>query len=335
MTIADNALTLMYNVQSMAAQGNVNLRAIVYELRSMMADVYVLHANKINADMPDVSIADIPALIDEIEGYMQQVLDDANDLESMLTLNADAAITALENLMAYLVPDDVSTELQDIQVDFSSAMGPTRTAAETARKRAEVAALSAAAARKFHLPPGVTVGSIIDIRVKTSEEMGAKATEFKVAEQQQNAKLFIDRIETEYAMQEQLIKAWSNTYQLMIRLIGQLIADYEKTPLLTAQIAAETASAMTKAYSGLNSAAIQMANAAGITYKAQLKEYELQVLEDKLAADAYETGMKLTFAERARIASALASATADLGRVANACIGSTTSHGSYVERSFQ
>lgn len=335
MSIADNALTLMNNVQAMAAQGNVNLRAIVYELRGMLDDVYALHAEEFDADIPDVSVADLPALIDEIEGYMQQVLDDAAAMENMLNMNADAAIGALETMMAQLVPGEASTELADIQVEFSSSMAAARAAAETARKREEVAVMAATAAKRFFLPTGVAMGAVVDIRVKSADSLGAKALEIKVAEQKHNAKLYVDRLEKQFAMQKELIEKWTDTYQLMIKLIGQLIADYEKTPLLQAEIAAATATALTKAYSGLNSSAIQITKAAGTTYKAQLSEYELQLLEDKLQAAAYEKGMDLTFAERHRIAAALASSVADLGRVANACIGSTTSHGSYVERAFQ
>lgn len=334
MTIADNALTLMNNVQSLAATGNVNLRGIIAELRAMLQNVYVLHANEINANVPDVSVADIPALISEVEGYLQGVLDDSAAIESMISGGSAQAIAKIEQIMAGLVPADAPTALADIQLDFSSAIPAERALAESERKRAEVAILSNAAARGFFLPPGEAVGAIAEVRAKTAEAMGKRAAEVRRAQQEQNARLFLDRLEKQYAMQEQLIRAWVQTYELTTRLIGQVIADYEKSPLLDAQIAAETASSLTSAYAGLNSAAIQLTRAAGTTYKAQLSGHKLQVLEDQLKALAYKKGMTLTFNERGKVASALSAALNNAGSVASGCIGSTTANGNYVERSF-
>lgn len=336
MTISDNALTLINNVQSMAAVGNVNLRATIYELREMLDVVHKLTAEDFDASIPAVDISDIPGLIAEVEGYLQGVLDDSQSITSMISNGSQQAVDAIEALMASLVPGEVNTLLTDRQVSFASdVMTAERSLSESERKRAEVSVLANASALGFASPPGFAVGAIADIRAKESEIMGRRAAELRQQEQEQNARLFLDRLEKQYAMQEQLIRAWVQSYELTAKLIGQIIADYEKSPLLDAQVAAETASSLTGAYAGLNNAAIQLTRAAGISYKAQLMPHKLQVLEDQLQGFAYEKGMKLTFSERGKIASLLSGALRDAGQIAGSCLAATSAHGNFVERSFQ
>lgn len=335
MSIADSATTLMYNIQARAASGNATLKGIIATLEGMMGDMYRLYSPDFDADIPQVDVSDIPDLITDVEGYMKQVLADADAIDGLISNGSASAIAKLEELLASLLPADPNLALPDNQLSFADgAMTAERALADAERKREEVAVLAEYATRKFFTAPGEAVGAIADIRVKAAKELGEKAAAVRMREAEQNAKLYIERATKQFQMESELLRNWVVVFDMTVKLIGQIIAEYEKSPLLDAEVAASTANALTSAYGGLNQSAIQLTHAAGVSYKAALAPYKLQLLEDQLKTMAYAKGMKLTFAARNRIASALASALRDAGQVAHACIAAISAHGNYTERAF-
>lgn len=335
MSIADNATTLMYNIQARAASGNATLRVIIATLEGMLGKMYKLYSPDFNADIPQVDITDIPDLISDVEGYMQQVLADAGAIDGLISNGSASAIAKLEELLASLMPADPNLTLPDTSVSFSDgAMAAERALSDAERRQAEVAILAEYATRKFFTAPGEAVGAIADLRIKAAAELGERAAAVRMKEAEQNAKLYIERVSKQFQMESELLRNWTNVFDLTVKLIGQIIAEYEKSPLLDAEIAASTAAALTSAYGGLNQSAVQLTHAAGVSYKAALAPYKLQLLEDQLKTMAYAKGMKLTFAARTKIASALASALRDAGQVAHACIAAISAHGNYTERAF-
>ena len=98
--ITDQAVTLMSNVQGMAAVSEVNLRAIILELRSMLDGLYVVGQTDFDANIPEVDLTDLPDLIAEVEGYLDGVLADAQTMKNGIANNAAAAIAKVEEIMA-------------------------------------------------------------------------------------------------------------------------------------------------------------------------------------------------------------------------------------------
>lgn len=335
MTIADNATTLVSNVQSMAAVGNVNLRGAIEYIKQSLDDKFVITAPGFSYDIPQIDLSDFPDLIAEVQSYLDGIVADSQAIDAAIVNNSAKAIAKLQEISAAVLPTDVTLTMPELTVAFAeSVTAAERALAETKRKQDEQAVLAEMATRKFPSPPGAALGVIIEIRRKSMKEMTDKALDAKSREQQQNAKLFIGRIETLFSMQSELIKAWNNVSALTIKLIGQIIADYEKSPMLDATVAADTALALSSAYEGLNKASMELVRAGGMSYRAQLAPYKLDVLEDGLAVDAYQKSMDVTLALRARAASALASALGRAGHVAGAALGSINVNGSFVERSF-
>lgn len=335
MSISDNATTLVSNVQSMAAVGNVNLRAAIEYIKQALDDKFVITAPGFAYDIPQIDLSDFPDLIAEVQGYLDGIVADSQAIDAAIVNNSAKAITKLQEISAAVLPSDVTLTMPELTVAFATeVMAAERALNETKRKQDEQTVLAEMAARKFPSPPGVALDAIMEIRRKSMKEIADRALEVKANEQRQNAKLFVDRIETLFTLQSTLIKAWNSVSELTIKLIGQIIADYEKSPMLDATVAADTALALSSAYAGLNKATMELVRAGGMSYRAQLAPYKLDVLEDGLAVDAYQKSMDLTLAVRARAASALASALGQAGHVAGAALGSIGVHGSFVERSF-
>ena len=334
--ITDQAVTLMRNVQGMAATSEVNLRAIILELRSMLDKLYVVSQTDFDANIPEVDLSGLPDLIAEVEGYLNGVLEDAQTMKNGIANNAAAAIAKVEEIMAGILPtEDPNTSLAVPTITGADAiLTANRAAADTERRLAELAVLNEYAAKRFPLPPGSAIGDIADIRLKMGSKLADEAA--KVLEQQaeENAKMFITQVEKTFVYTAELIKAWDNLYTQVLAVIGQIIADYEQSPLLNAEVQAKTAKALADAYSGLNRAAMSISSAASTAYKAELAPYQLQALEDSLKMDAYEAGMKLTISSRSRIASALAQALGGAGHAAAAAIGSVGANGTFTERAF-
>lgn len=334
--ITDQAVTLMRNVQGMAATSEVNLRAIILELRSMMDQLYVVDQTDFDVTIPEINLSDLPGLIAEVEGYLDGVLEDAQTMKNGIANNAAAAIAKVEEIMAGLVPSpDPSTTL--VAPTIAGAEGiltANRAAADTERRQAEVAVLAAYAAKRFPMPPGSAVADIAGIRLKMGVKLASEASKVLAEQAEHNVTMFLAQVEQTFNFTAELIKAWDNLYTQVLGVIGQIIADYERSPLLNAEVQAKTAGALTAAYTGLNRAAMSITNAASAMYKAELAPHQLQAIEDSLKMDAYEAGMKLTMSSRAKIASALAHALGGAGHAAAAAIGSVGANGSFTERAF-
>lgn len=335
MSFSDSAMTLMNNTQSLAATGNVQLRSAISQLEEMIDDVYRIPSTSIDATIPEVDIGQLPDVIAEVQGYLDGVLADSETIAGAVSNNASTAIAKMNEILAPLYPADTPITLTDRQVSFAQEVtDATRVAAETERKAQEVKVLKASANRGFALPPGQAVAAIASLRLKTSALVAEAAAEQIAKQQQQNAQLFTNRIEQLFQLQSEVVRAWNNASLQTLRTIGQVLEDYERSPLTDARRQAMTASTLAGAYSDLNRAATQLAAAVGTSYKAELAPYQLDVIEAKLQMGAYEAGQKLTLAMRGRVASALASALGNAGRVAGSCLGAVSAHGSYVERSF-
>lgn len=334
--ITDQAVTLMRNVQGMAATSEVNLRAIILELRSMLDTLYVVPQTGFTADIPEVDLTGLPDLIAEVEGYLNGVLEDAETMKNGIANNSAAAIAKVEEIMAGILPaPDPSTALAVPAISGADeVMAANRAAADTERRQAEMAVLADYASKRFPLPPGSAISEIADIRLKMGAKLADEASKVLQDQVEQNVKMFIRQVESTFQYTAELIKAWDNLYTQVLGVIGQIIADYEQSPLLNAEVQAKTAKALADAYSGLNRAAMSISDAASITYKAELAPYQLQALEDSLKMDAYEAGMKLTMSTRGRIASALAQALGGAGHAAAAAIGAVGASGSFTERAF-
>lgn len=336
MSFADSASTLMNNTQALAAVGNVQLRNIIAVLENMMADsFYQITANDINADIPYFDASDVPDIINEVKGYLDGVLLDAAAIDGAVTNNASKAIAKFEEMTADLMPADTPITLPERSVSTAAGViAASRALLETQRKRQEAEAVAKFADMNFPAPPGPCLGAIADIRLDTMNKMAEAAAQAWQQEQEKNVQMFIEHSQRVFDLSAQLVQAWAQIIDLSVRMISQLIADYEQSPLLHAEVAAAQASALAGAYAGLNRATIDLVRMSGDSYKAELAPYKLDVLEDSLKVDAYKASLSLTLGAKAKIASALAGALRNAGQVASSCLGSVTSHGSLVERSF-
>lgn len=334
--ITDSAVTLMNNVQNMAAVSSVNLQSIIYTLREMLDKLYTVSQTDFNAEIPDVDMAALPALIEEVEGYFDQILEDAETMKNGIANNAAAAIAKVEQIVAGMLPtEEPNTTLTVPTIDSAAGvLAANRAAAETERRQAELVVLADYAAKRFPLPPGSAISDIADIRLKMGAGLAKEASKVLQEQAEENVKLFIIQVEQTFRYTAELVKAWENLYTQVLAVIGGIIADYERSPLLDAEVQAKTAKALADGYSGLNRAAITLTNTAGTMYKAELAPHQLQAIEDSLNMDAYEAGMKLTLSSRSRIASALASALGGAGSAAAAAIGAVGANGSFTERAF-
>ena len=336
MSFADSASTLMYNTQSLAATSNVQLRSIIAILEQMLDNsVYQVTASDFNADIPAYDASDIPDVIAEVKGYLDGVLLDSAAIEGAVTNNATKAIAKVESMLADLVPADQSLAQPDRSIDTAGGViTSTRAVMETHRKRAETQLLGKFASMNFPAPPGACLEAIADLRLDLADKMADAALKAIQADKEQNITLFVQRAQREFDVTSQVVQAWSQLIDITVRMIGQLIADYEQSPMLNADVQAETASALVGAYAGLNRATTDLVQAVGTSYKAELAPYKLDVLEDQLKVSAYKASVNLSLSAKAKIASALSSALNNAGKVAGSCIGSISAHGSYVERSF-
>ena len=334
-TITDNASTLMNNAQSLANTSNVWLRSIINELSSMRDDFYKLTASDFAADIPDFEQQNFPALIEEVSGQLDQVLVDAQNINGLLVNNSARAITKLNEIMAGVLPADVMPTLPVRDVATAAdIINASNASLETERKVAETQAVEQFAALGYVSAPGALLSAIETIRLQIAEKRGEVAFNALREQQEKNASLFIESTTQLFALSKQVFDAWAGFSSMAIRVIAQIIADYERSPLLNAQIQAEQAEALVSAYAGLNRAAEQLANAAGQVYKAELAPYRLDVLRESLKVNAYDQSMKLTSAGKLAVARAFASALRGAGEVANSALGAVTSHGNFVERSF-
>lgn len=336
MSFADRASTLMYNAQSLAATSNSQLRGIIAVLEEMLKDgAYKITASDFNATIPHFEAANIQNVITEVKGYLDGVLLDAAAIDGAVTNNATKAIDKLESMLAGMVPADPDLSLPVRESNVTAgAIEASRAALETARKAQETAIVARFAAMNFPALPGPGLAAIADLRLEVAAKSAEVAAQTLQAEAEQNIRLYTERAQREFDLTSQLVQSWSQLISLTVRMIGQLIADYEQSPMLHAEVMAEQSSALVGAYSGLNHATTALVRSMGDSYKAELAPYRLDVLEDSLKIDAYKKSMELTLSNKTRIASALASALRDAGEVANACIGAVSAHGSFVERSF-
>lgn len=333
--ITDNAATLMYNAQSLAASSNNNLYAILAKLETMRDEFFKITSSDFQHNIPAFDAQNFPALIAEIQAYLDGVVTDAESLTGLITNKSDQAIAELNTLLAGIVPADVQPSITPISVDTAAGIiAATGAVLDTLRRRLETEAVEQAANGNYAAPSGATLAAITDIRADIAGKKGAAAAESLQQQNEQNAQLFIEATQAQFDLASQVYNAWAQFTNRTIAAIGQIIADYEQSPFLDAQIQAETADALVTSYAGLNSAAMQLANAAGENYKAQLAPYKLDVLEDKLDVMAYQESIKLTAGSKLAAARAFARALQGAGQVANAALGSITSHGSFVERSF-
>jgi len=334
-TITDSASTLMYNAQSLASSSNNQLYAIIASLDAMKDDFYRIDSSGFQYNIPGITTTDFPALIAEIQSYLDQVVVDATALDGLITNKSDQAISELTALLATLTPADVQISIPIITLDTADGIiAATNAVLDTQRRRLETEALERFASAGYPAPPGIALAAITDIRTENAGKKGAAAAEAIQQQQEKNAMLFLEATQSQFDLASQTYNAWAQFTNRTISAIGQIIADYEQSPFLNAQIQAETADALVTAYAGLNQAAMQLARTSGDVYKAELAPYRLDVLQDKLDVQAYQESLRLTSQGKLSVARALASALRDSGRVANAALGSITSHGTFVERSF-
>lgn len=334
-TITDNASTLMYNAQSLASTSNNQLYAIIEKLDLMRDDFYRINSSGFQYDLPEIATTDFPALIAEIQSYLDQVVVDAQSLNGLITNKSDQAITELQALLATLAPADTQVSIPVRTIDTADGIiAATNAVLDTQRRRLETEALEKFASAGYPATPGIALTTISDIRTDIADKKGKAAAEAIMQQQQKNAELFLEATQSQFDLASQIYNAWAQFTNRTISAIGQIIADYEQSPFLDAQIQAETADALVTAYAGLNQAAMQLARTSGDVYKAELAPYKLDVLQDQLDVGAYKESLKLTSRGKLVAAKALADALRDSGRVANAALGSIISHGTFVERSF-
>ena len=301
----------------------------------MKADFYKVTATDFNADIPGFESTDFPALIAEVEGYLEGIITDAGTIGNSITNNSAKAIAKLNEIMAGNLPADTMPTLPVREVDTAAGIILAGSASlETERRLLETQAVEKFAALGYPALPGGGVSAIAGIRLDVADKKGKIAAAALKEQQEKNASLFIESTMKLLDMSSQVFNSWAQFTNATVRIIGRIIADYERSPLLDAEIQVEEANALVTAYAGLNRSAQQLAEAAGQTYKAELAPYKLDVLRDSLKVDAFNTSVKLTSGGKLAATRAFASALSNAGHVASASLSAIYSHGNFVERSF-